>query len=331
MALAAYLDRYDTILFDMDGVITSEQNYWTVAALTVWEWLYNDKFDVKYMEENAVKIREKVFCDDRVISLLKGKGVNSNWDLGYVVYAMCKINGTDNFEKVYKFCEDLGANILDEYPRIAEKLSTVTGIDSARNGKLWTDMMMTFQEWFLGDVLFEKTYGKKPLHAGKKGFVYNEKPIIDGEVVREIFNELSSSGKRLATATGRPSAELIEPLKSFGIYDEFAHDGIINYDHIRAAEDKLGENLTKPHPYIFIKAMLGEEYPDELIACGDYDKSKISRTLVVGDAGADILAAKAMGSDFCAVLTGVSGETARDYFEGLNAEYILPSLAGFLI
>ena len=77
--------------------------------------------------------------------------------------------------------------------------------------------------------------------------------------------------------------------------------------------------------------MLGEEYPDKLIADGDYDKSQISRTLVVGDAGADILAAKAMGADFCAVLTGVSGTAARDYFEELNSEYILNSLADFLV
>lgn len=330
MALAAFLDKYDTVLFDMDGVITSEQNYWTVAALTVWEWLYNDA-EILQMEENAADIRAKVFCGDKLISLLKGKGVNSNWDLGYVVYAMCKIHGTDNFETVYKLCEELGDNILDEYPRIAEKLTKVTGIGSERNGKLWTDMMLTFQEWFRGDSLFEKTYGKKPTKTGKKGFVYNEKPIIDGDILKAIFSELSKAGKRLATATGRPSNELTEPLKSFGIYDKFAPDGIINYDHIRNAEDKLSKNLTKPHPYIFIKAMLGEEYSDELIVSGNYDKSKISSTLVVGDAGADILAAKAMGADFCAVLTGVSGEAAREYFEDLNAEYILPSLADFIV
>ena len=54
-----------------------------------------------------------------------------------------------------------------------------------------------------------------------------------------------------------------------------------------------------------------------------------SSTLIVGDAGADILAAKAMGADFCAVLTGVQGERARPYFEKLNAEYILNSVLEF--
>lgn len=40
MKLAKFLDKYDTVIFDMDGVITSEQNYWNCAALTVWEYLH---------------------------------------------------------------------------------------------------------------------------------------------------------------------------------------------------------------------------------------------------------------------------------------------------
>lgn len=332
MALAAFLDKYDTVLFDMDGVITSEQNYWTVAALTVWEWLHKDEgLSVEEMAENAAKIRAEVFCDDKLISILKGKGVNSNWDLGYVVYGMCRILDTHDFVKVMHACESFSDNILDEYPIIADRLTDITGVDCSRNEKLWTDMVFTFQEWFLGDELFRKTFGKEPQLSGKKGLVYAEKPIIDNDVLNKIFDELTNAGKRLATATGRPSNELIAPLESFGILDKFAADGVINYDHVQNAERNLGINLTKPHPYIFVKAMLGETYPDEIIASGRYDKSKINRTLVVGDAGADILAAKAMGADFCTVLTGVSGESARPYFEKLESEYILPSLADFLV
>ena len=56
-------------------------------------------------------------------------------------------------------------------------------------------------------------------------------------------------------------------------------------------------------------------------------KKKIERTLVVGDAGADMFAAKAMGADFCAVLTGVNKQAARGFFEENNAQYILNSSA----
>ena len=334
--LAAFLKKYDTIIFDMDGVITSEQHYWTCAALAVWEWTHssqyygNDSIDVGYMAENAAQIRAEVFQNDRTIELLKGKGVNSNWDLGYVVFAACRILGTLDFAKVYSFCEELSDNILDEYPHIAAKLGEITGTDCERNAGLWTAMVHTFQEWFLGDELFKKQFGKRAVNPGKKGFVYSEKPIIPQEVLTEIFTLLIKSGKRLATGTGRPSNELYPPLNSFGIYDRFAPDGIINHDHVMQAERETGENLTKPHPYIFVKAMMGEAYSDNRIAKGDYDREKVKTTLVVGDAGADILAAKAMGADFCAVLTGVSGTAARAYFVQQGAEYILASLAEFI-
>ena len=87
MKLAKFLDKYDTVIFDMDGVITSEQNYWNCAALTVWEYLnYNSgqKINATECMQNISKIRSHVFSDDEMISVLKGKGVNSNWDLGYV-------------------------------------------------------------------------------------------------------------------------------------------------------------------------------------------------------------------------------------------------------
>ena len=38
-----------------------------------------------------------------------------------------------------------------------------------------------------------------------------------------------------------------------------------------------------------------------------------------------------MGADFCAVLTGIQGESARGYFEKLGANYILKSVEDFLV
>lgn len=334
--LNGFLDKYDTIIFDMDGVITSEQNYWTCSALTVWEWIYSDKLfgkeqlDAKKLSEHAHDIRAKVFASDELIELLKGKGVNSNWDLGYIVFAVCMIENTDDFQKVYDYCKNFDDNILNEYDSIAEKLGKITGRDCRRNGELWYEMVMTFQEWFLGDTLFEKRFERKPRMYGKCGLIESEEPIIDKTVLKEIFKELKESGKSLATATGRPSVELLKPLESFGILEYFDDDRIINHDHVAAAEKSLGMNLTKPHPYIFEKALLGENYDDGKIVSEDFDKRKIDSALIVGDAGADILAAKAMGADFCAVLTGVAGKSARGYFESLNSEYILNSLAEFL-
>ncbi len=334
--LAKFLDKYDIILFDMDGVVTSENSYWTSAALTVYEWLYSDSYYGKKklsaceIEQKAEQIRKELFFDDEAIKVLKSKGVNSNWDLGYIYFAVAKILDTLDCGTIFEYIKTLGQDILAEYDRLGKLLSEKLGVDAMRNGKLWYDMVLTFQEWYWGDELYEREYKNKPVLAGKKGFVHLEQPVVDVSILKKVFALLSESKKRIATATGRPANELYPALRLFDILKYFSEDGIVNYTHIINAEKETSTYLTKPHPYIFQKAMLGENYPDEKIIAGDFDKDLIKKTLVVGDAGADILSARAMGADFCAVLTGVAGESGRAYFEEMKAEYICKSLADFL-
>jgi phosphoglycolate phosphatase-like HAD superfamily hydrolase len=105
----------------------------------------------------------------------------------------------------------------------------------------------------------------------------------------------------------------------------------VTYTEVINAEKKLpGATLTKPNPYMFLKGMLGLDYDDGAIVNGDYDASSAAETLVVGDAGADILAARAGGMDFAAVLTGVSGQNAREYFEQQNSTYIIDDISGLV-
>ena len=322
-----FMDKYNTVIFDMDGVITSEENYWNSAALTVREFLSTKaKPDPAEMSRNVHGIRREVFADDRIIFALKRRGVNSNWDLGYVTVLIAYILGTDDSGRILEFAEGLSDNILDEYDRLANEAAKKTGKPPEyRNGKLWTAMHDCFQEWFLGDELFIKQYGRKPLSCGKPGLVKTEQPIIQMTVLKELLAELSKT-KRVCTGTGRPYLELISPLEEWDIMKYFAPDGLSNYDHVAAAETNTGMTLTKPHPYIFLKALFGTGYDDERLISGDYDSDKVNTALVVGDAGADILAAHAMGADFCAVLTGINGKAARTYFEQLGAEYILDSV-----
>ena len=341
MKLAKFLDKYDTVIFDMDGVITSEQNYWNCAALTVWEYLsWNSHREINSVEfmKNLPQIRKRVFCDDELISVLKGKGVNSNWDLGYVTVLIAWIcNGKekwDNFSNVLEYAKGLPENIIDAYDSIALECSKKTGFSYGwlqRNELMWRTMRGIFQMWFLGDDLFKKTFGYPSLNGGKSGLLYKEEPIVDKAKLVEML-QLLSKNKRVCTGTGRPYIEMIRPITDWGIKDYFAQDGLCNYDHVVDAEKKLDNNaLTKPHPYMFLKALYGTDYDDKKLINGNYDKEKIKKALIVGDAGADILAAKAMGADFCAVLTGIQGDGARPYFEKMNAEYILDSVEDFLV
>lgn len=337
--MKSFLNKYDTIIFDMDGVITSEQNYWNSAALVVREYLTSDKYfggesiDAEAMSSDVARIRGEVFAGDRIINELKARGVNSNWDLGYVTVCISLITGSSDPERILEFSKGLGANILDEYDELAKQAAGRLGIDTytaSRSGRLWEEMRDCFQEWFLGDMAFRQAYGRDPVQCGKPGLMHSERPIIAMDELRRMLRELSER-KRVCTGTGRPYIELEAPLKSWDVMKYFAADGLCNYDHVMAAERKTGINaLTKPHPYMFLKALYGTDYDDARLVNGDYDSSLIKKTLVVGDAGADILAAKAMGADFCAVLTGIAGKAGRGYFEKLGAEYILDSAAGLI-
>lgn len=335
--LKEFLNKYDTIIFDMDGVITGEQNYWNCAALTVTEYLngyFGQKTDTAYLDSHVKEVRRLVFPNDKLITLLKSKGVNSNWDLGYVTACISIILNTREPELIYKYAENLNGNILYEYDMIADKTASAMKKDisyTCRNGRMWQDMHECFQEWFLGEKLYARTYNKPQVSSGKKGLVYGEEPIIEMKTLKTLLSELSED-RRLCIGTGRPSMEIIEPLKKWDCLKYFDQNGIITYDYVIKSEKSLGINaLTKPHPYMFCKALFGSKYSDAEIINGDYNAGKIKKALVVGDAGSDIMAAKAMGADFCAVLTGVAGQDGREYFEKMNAKYILNSVEEFLI
>lgn len=326
-------EKYDTIVFDMDGVITSEENYWNAAALTIYEYVNGvSESDTSRLSKNAREIRDMVFCGGKTISVLKNKGVNSNWDLGYVVVLIMKILETADYEQVLEYAKGLCDNILEEYGSLAEKTAAVSGKTCAyyeRNGEFWWNMQSCFQEWYLGEERFVKTYRTTPRVAGKPGLMLDESPIVD---LAELKKVLSKLGKdcRLCIGTGRLFEELDTPLKSWGIFDMFDRHGVCAYNAVEKAERETGATLTKPHPYTFLKALYGTDYPDSDIINGNYDRARIKRTLVVGDAGADILAAHNMGADFCAVLTGINGGAARSYFEENEAEYILNSVCDMI-
>ena len=327
--IAPFLEKYDLILFDMDGVITSEQRYWDAAALSVYE-LLNDRvgLSAEYLTENVGKIRKKLFCGDKTISVLKERGVNSNWDLTYIVLAVAMmLNTNDDFDAVYNYIVNKDLNALEMYEFLGEH--SPAGL---RGGELYNEGIKCFQGWYLGDEMFTEITGEAPKLCGKKGLMAGEIPILPVEQMHEVIKTLYDAGKTIGIGTGRIYYEILEPLKNWGIMEYFDSKRCITYSDVQSAEESLGNvTLTKPHPYMFLKGMLGCDYSDEKIVAGEYSRDLIKKTLVVGDAGADILAAKAVGMPFAAVLTGVSGEGARGYFEEQKADYIFSSIADFVV
>lgn len=81
-----------TVLFDVDGVLLSEERYFDMSALTVWELMNSrkylglgpEKFKTNPTDREIDDIRSEVFVHDRVLNFMKGCGLNANWDMIYL-------------------------------------------------------------------------------------------------------------------------------------------------------------------------------------------------------------------------------------------------------
>ncbi len=325
--------QYQKILFDMDGVITSERQYWTAAALTVMELFFDEELNVAFCEEESELIVQRIFHNDETIKVLKSLGVNTNWDLAYLTFmaaAVQKAEGEPDdeiWEAVFRYFKELDVEAPELYEYVAEVFADLYHypVDTVRrSGELWRKIQDVFQQWYLGDSLYEEAYGCS-IQTGKTGLVHKEQPLLPLEQVDSLLRGLKERGYFLGIGTGRNTREMEGPLKAWDIYDLF--DIVVTYDTVEEAQKNCGGlHLAKPHPYVFLKGALGMQYSDRDIAQGIYELKE--SVLVVGDAGADILAAKQGNMDFAAVLTGVSGEEAYGFFKERGADYILENVLG---
>jgi len=340
------LSNIDKIIFDMDGVITSEYMYWDAAALSAYELLLSNRFygkceiDTEYCMNNIAEIHNLVLLNDKITREVKARSVNTNWDLAYLVICLSLSVKTslsefteEHAEKVYESLKNLKTNAPEIYAEAENLAKSAMGItdDSFKRstGKLWNEMQLSFQHWFLGTEIYKPIYGEPLASDFREGLVKLEKPVIELEKIQNTLKSLCEKGIILGIGTGRPKAEIESPISMWNIKKYFDKNSIVTYTDVTDAEKELNldYSLAKPHPFVFLKAAFGEDLSDAEIIAENYDKEKCSRILIVGDAPSDFLAAKAAGFKFAAVLTGVSGKKAEKYFIDNNADYILEDVS----
>lgn len=312
------MKHYDVMLFDMDGVMTQELYYWKAAAMTVWEFLFQEA--PSSMADQEEKIFETVFCGRETIHYAKQAGVNTNYDLSYVTAALAAgfLEQDRPFEQARNFLKQQSCQAPVLYARCREMAG---GQEWEYQGKIWRQLYHIFQSWYLGD------------NQEKPGMMHKEQPLFPPERLRDLLVKLKAAGVQAGIGTGRPRPEIVPHLKRWELLELFAPERIVTQTEIDAAQKKahaLGRQvaLSKPHFYIFGKGMTGLE--DMAVLDRQFDPGLLEKTLVIGDAGADIYAARALGTDFAAVLTGVSGLEERPFFEKLHAEYIFEDVFGLL-
>ena len=201
-----------TVLFDVDGVLLSEEHYFDASALTVWEMLIScnylalspEKFKTDYSEKEVQAIRELVFDKDNVLKFMKSRGLNANWDMIYLAFSyqlihlLSQIKETE-YEKISQWCQaPFNREILLEIGRVLSNYNVKLDFNS-----------------FVGD--FERSEATKQELLGYLNEVAKEKlgvvtSAFKGKdelwsVCEYVSQEWYVGDENILESTGRPSVQ----------------------------------------------------------------------------------------------------------------------------
>ncbi len=111
-----------SVLFDVDGVFLSEERCFDVSAITVEELLTSFTFlrcgefidfEDELNDEKIQEILARVFQNDQILNQLKSLGLNSNWDMLFIVFSILLIDIAKQLNKPLQ-CRFLSSSTFDE-------------------------------------------------------------------------------------------------------------------------------------------------------------------------------------------------------------------------
>lgn len=336
-AVQERLDRVTLLVFDLDGVITSEAGYWATARESVASILFEPiGFSFASRLQEIGQSAEKTISPE-LIARVKNRAVNSNWDLAFVALCLhliqfleqCPINAIDTIRRALDSSEsitELAGSIADQHPAVA--VSPIEALfdelfpaQSKSNG---VEVLGRFQS-----VVYQRFSASGQLFAHKgdlwklchdvcqtkendrRSNGVNDESVLPTSRITEALERLKTNGHmNLGIATGRPRNEATAPLEQMNILDKFDANRIVTYDDVADAESALSAQsetpvtLGKPHPFPLRKAIEPELSDRHLVETPLNDYSHVA---FVGDTASDVLAAKAAGVLSIGVLTGVPG------------------------
>lgn len=353
------------VLFDVDGVFLSEERCFDVSALAVHEMLYSprylnlgkEKFKIDYTDEEIDLIRASTFSDDEVLERFKKMGLNSNWDMLFITFSVLYINlikqsniSVDNVDisDIYKVGEMLGDLEVD-YNQVVDFLKEgnytkdtiyTELIEYARqriditnpeifdmHGPIWSTGQYKYQEWYLGSNGVKTSTGREAEEEEKQGFINDEEWIRHPEDIKDMLKRLLAAGVEIGVATGRPRQETLIPFHQQGLMDLFRNNRVSTASEVLAAEGTEGidVSLAKPHPYSYLWSLYehDESYFNDAVNKRNLSDDKL---FIIGDSIADFYCADAIGADFIATLTGLTGKEIIPSFEDLGVTNMVDSV-----
>lgn len=344
-------EQINILIFDLDGVITSEKKYWNTARMTVWEIITNEKYlglknyfsQQEYEANQILKIGEEIIASEYIYNL-KSRAVNSNWDLTFFVVCLhlvsllAKLNQirTDWANKLSR--EDITIEEkLQELGKLLKEQEYNSSISVDRISQFWqetrelkgnavVEYISIFSQKILGRDFLSRE-AKRDLwqlcyqnfqdwYEGKKGYnLPDDETVLEVEKIEETLRIIKDSGKyKLAIATGRPRNEVIQPLTALGLLQYFEPTRIVTYDEVLKAETILSKsgNIKLGKPHPFIVLKaIHPEEADEILLKQEFQNQERKYAAYIGDAASDIVAAKQAGCISIGVLTGFGGDKQK--------------------
>jgi phosphoglycolate phosphatase-like HAD superfamily hydrolase len=273
-------DQLKTLIFDLDGVITSEKKYWNTARLTVWELISGKNYlgiSQYFGESNdvsnlLVELGEKVIPNSFIYEL-KSRAINSNWDLTFFVICLHLVGILSNLKQVKgdSLSYLLNQNDIDFKSKLNELGKLLQGeeyevqISKAVIKQFWQDTssltgtaVLEYVNFFIKqklgeDFSFFDSRGElwqlcyenfQAWYEGKKGYnLPDDETVLDLNSIDAALSILHHSGRyTLAIATGRPRNEVIQPFTTWGLLQYFDPQRIVTYDEVLEAESILSSS-----------------------------------------------------------------------------------------
>ncbi|MBS4220403.1 HAD family hydrolase [Bacillus sp. FJAT-49711] len=199
-----------TVLFDVDGVLLSEERYFDASALTVWEILYSqnylalnpEKYKVNYTDSEIENIRACVFENDLVLKFQKSCGLNANWDMIYITVAYQLIRFLEQIkesEQVAKWVsKEIDRTVLQEIGKaLAEKeiqLDFAALLDDFKQAERTKEGLFSHL-----DFLAKEKLGVEKTVFGEIGELWS--------TCEHVSQEWYVGDQHVLASTGRPSVQ----------------------------------------------------------------------------------------------------------------------------
>ncbi len=288
------------IVFDLDGVIIDVSMSYRETIRQSAKLFFKGSYAWK-------NLPEPLFSLSDLERVKQGGGLNNDWDLTCLVISLLFpfvktptiFEDRDNWERYKKTIQhsDVSAlvkflksthrpltDLLKERGTIHDEFIQSLYVEDVGSGNI---IKHIFQEIYLGNDLFQSTYGiPAKLYTGE-GYMNRENLLIDESILKKL-----SAKSIMAIATGRPEAEAFYALDFFDIRNYFTC--VYTLDDCLKEEKKIFNregkkvSLSKPNPYM-------------LDAIKERSCHAASKCYYVGDMPDDMIAASRSKAGFIGI------------------------------